>query len=171
MEIRKAVITDFENIKSMMLKALRSDPNAFSVNYEEYASCSNYWWQNYLSDYLAGLYSHMYFAQENEIIVGMAGLNFSRKIKQQHSVDFVWFFVDQEHRGKGIGRKILEHIHTVLKEREEIVKIALSVVSTQTKAIELYKKFGYSVSGNQRRHIKSGNDYLDLIIMEKHLRP
>lgn len=53
-----------------------------------------------------------------------------------------------EHRGQGIGSKVIEDCIGIARERE--VPIFLFVFQQNTRAIELYKRFGFSITATVR---------------------
>ncbi len=77
----------------------------------------------------------------------------------RHKAEF-GICIAKEHWGHGIGNILLENI-LIWADSAEIKKISLNVVETNTKAILLYKKYGFVEEGlllNDRIH-KDGNYY------------
>ncbi len=75
------------------------------------------------------------------------------------------FVVDREHRGKGIGTKIME---TFLERcrAKGIKKVRLEVKTRNENAIKLYERFGFRIVDTLEKYYRDGNDgylmYLDL---------
>ena len=44
-------------------------------------------------------------------------------------------------------------------------KVSLAVFSTNKRAINLYKKFGFEIEGAKKREIKINEEYMDEILM------
>lgn len=108
-------------------------------------------------------------ADVNGKIVGFArcvGNNLSRF---KHKAEF-GICILKEYWGNGIGKVLMKNI-LMQMETVDIKKISLNVVQTNTKAIEMYKKFGFIQEGvlmNDRIH-KDGN-YYNTLIMGKMLK-
>ncbi len=58
------------------------------------------------------------------------------------------FAVLDSFRGKGVGRKLVEHLESVLHDFEDIAPGQL-FMHAQSEAIDFYQKLGYSVSGEE----------------------
>jgi hypothetical protein len=58
----------------------------------------------------------------------------------------------------GVGMTVKEEIE-YLKQYEEFV------VTTNDRAIKLYKKFGFEIEGEMKRMMKIGNEYFDEYVM------
>lgn len=71
--------------------------------------------------------------------------------------------VDEKNRKKGVGTELVAHLLKWAKENE-IKKVYLQVRPTNTKALGLYKKFGFKGIA-RRKHYYTDNDE-DAIIME-----
>lgn len=76
--------------------------------------------------------------------------------------------VDEAHRGKGIGTRLLKELMALAKERFRIELLHLEVYSGNP-AIRLYERAGFSQYGCHRRFIKEEGRYLDKILMQKML--
>ncbi len=170
MKIRKAGLFDAELIKSLMLEALKSDPTAFTVEHDEFSRNGENWWKSYLNDYLVGIYSNLFFAvDENEKPIGMIGITYNKRKRLTHVATIVWFYLNNNYRGKGIGENLLDHALKVLEENDLITKINLTVISSQEKAINIYLKNQFLIVGTQKNEIKIGDNFYDFITMEKAL--
>lgn len=165
--IRKAGLKDYTDVKSMMLTALKEDPHAFSVSFEEYQPNTEFWWMGYINPFLYNNSQEMFLAYEDKKFAGMIGITYDNKERKKHIGSFVWFYVKKEFRGKGIGKKLLEEALAKLDKNLSIQKIALLVVETQESAIELYKKFGFEINGTLKKELKFGPEFFNVLVMEK----
>lgn len=165
--IKQAGYFDQDLMKQMMIESLAKDPRAFTVEQKEYSFQPDVWWNNYLSSYILGIDSKMFFGYVNNNIAGMIGVVFPTKTRQRHTAWIYWVWLKHEYRGKGYGKKMIEHAIKIAFERQNVIKINLQVVSTQEKAIMLYKSLGFVESGRQVKEIFVDNEYLDFISMEK----
>jgi hypothetical protein len=77
-------------------------------------------------------------------------------------------FVLKPYRRQGIGRQLLVWMLDWATE-VGLEKINLAVFTTNQPAIQLYKQFGFLEEGCQRRQIKVGEEYVDLLLMARFL--
>ncbi len=164
--IKKAGIDDSEILKNFMLKALKEDPLAFSVNYEEYAFNSEEWWQNYLTPFLYHYNAFLLMAIVNGQIIGMVGGMYQRGVRRKHLATIVWFFVDKGYRGQKIGKKLMDNILDEIKTNKNITKISLMMNAPQEKALSIYKQYGFKIVGTLEKEMKIGDEYYNEYIME-----
>ncbi|MFL0166451.1 GNAT family N-acetyltransferase [Candidatus Clostridium helianthi] len=97
-------------------------------------------------------------------IVGISRLEGNKLIRFRHKAEF-GICILKKYWGYGIGRVILENILRYA-DSSDIKKVSLSAVETNTKAIELYKSYGFVQEGlliNDRIH-KDGK-YYNTVIM------
>ncbi|MDV2581789.1 GNAT family N-acetyltransferase [Alkalibacillus haloalkaliphilus] len=80
----------------------------------------------------------------------------------------VGMMVDLRFRGKGVGRTLLASLLEWAKQNPTIEKVNLAVFSSNVKAIDLYKKFGFEEEGRKVKEIKFENGhYVDDLLMTK----
>lgn len=77
------------------------------------------------------------------------------------------FAVDPESRGSGIGTKFLGHILTRAKQ-EDVQKVFLEVRQSNTGALTLYRKFGFTNDGIRKHYYHDNGE--DAILMSASLR-
>lgn len=73
--------------------------------------------------------------------------------------------IAQDYRGKGVGSQLMEKALAYAKSFG-LEKVELHVYSTNTQAIELYKKFGFKESGAIAKYRKLEGRYFDSLFME-----
>ncbi len=166
-KVRKGTLSDLISLKEMMLLALESDPDAFSVTIAEYEHNSMFWWESYLFPFLTEENQSMLFGLEDGEIVSMGGILYEDKSKKEHIASIVWVYTKPEKRGKGYSKILMNEVFDEIKKRDHIKKISLMVASSQSHAVELYKKFGFELSGVLKNELKSGKKYIDVYLMEK----
>lgn len=97
-------------------------------------------------------------------IVGFTRCEGSKLSRFRHKAEF-GICISKEYWGHGIGKVLLENI-LMWADTVGIEKISLTVVQTNTKAIQLYKRYGFVEEGlliKDRIH-KDGN-YYNTVIM------
>jgi ribosomal protein S18 acetylase RimI-like enzyme len=165
--IQKAELKDYSAIKNLMLEALKEDPTAFSVSFDEYEPNTEYWWMSYINPFLYGNSQEMFLNYDGGSLVGTIGVIYDSKQRKKHIGSFVWFYVQKNKRGKGIGKELIKKALEKLENNKAITKISLLVVATQKEAIEIYKKYGFEINGKLKKELKIGSEFLDVLVMEK----
>ncbi|MDM5228539.1 N-acetyltransferase [Cytobacillus sp. NJ13] len=78
--------------------------------------------------------------------------------------------VKKEYRGQGIGKLLIQELLNWAEQNHLIEKVGLGVLSTNQRAIELYKSMGFVEEGRKIKEIKfNENYYVDDILMYKHV--
>ncbi|MEK5389580.1 N-acetyltransferase [Margalitia sp. FSL K6-0131] len=76
--------------------------------------------------------------------------------------------VKKEYRGMGIGKMLLKALLDWAEKNLFIEKVSLGVLSTNLRAISLYKSIGFLEEGRKIKEFKmSENEYVDDILMYK----
>lgn len=73
--------------------------------------------------------------------------------------------ISPEYTGRGYGYLSYKEFIPFLFEKYELNKITLEVLSTNVRAIGLYKKLGFKQEGMKREEINKNGKYVDSIIM------
>ncbi|PTM57742.1 GNAT family N-acetyltransferase [Desmospora activa] len=96
-------------------------------------------------------------------IAGAAILKRGNRGISRHTARFrTW--LTPGYRGMGLGRKLMEY--TIAWARtQEVEKINLDVWSSNDRAIELYKKYGFKVEGRLRKQAILHGKYVDEVYM------
>lgn len=151
----------WQQYKSIRLKAVESDPQAFGCTLKEELMRSDAEWKHFLNN--------MWFAiTEDNKLVSMIGLLQDTGDKNKHRAALISFWVDPTYRGHEIGKKLIETIQKIAYEKN-ISKLYLQVTTTQSAAIKLYTLFGFEAIGTFKKHSKNEdrNLFFDQLLMEK----
>jgi ribosomal protein S18 acetylase RimI-like enzyme len=98
-------------------------------------------------------------AFDGKQLVGIAGFYREKGLKTRHKGRVWGVYVTPGERGKGVGRGILQ----MLLERAALIgaeQIGLSVTTTQTAAIALYRSLGFESWGCEPKALKIGDRYM-----------
>ena len=108
-------------------------------------------------------------AEVNGSTVGMAYLVGGKFEKDRH-VAFLGITILKGFRRMGIGTAMMNQLVEWAKSQAGLEKISLKVFSTNTPAINMYRKLGFEVEGTSKRQYKIEGQYIDEITMGKFLR-
>lgn len=99
---------------------------------------------------------------------GIANLYLQPYKKLAHQCLFA-IIVDEKYRGKGVGKRLLQELMKLAKERFHLELLHLEVYANNP-AIHLYKKLGFEEYGVHKKFLKTADGrYLDKILMQKRL--
>ncbi len=152
--------------REIRLESLREEPQAFGSSYEDMEQRPDAFWQGRLSDAIQGEKSWLLFAQEGERLVGMIGAFCD---ETQETATIVSVYVCKAGRGKGIGKALMDGILCEIMMKGSLRKAVLGVNLEQTAAVELYRRFGFNVTGD-REEIQGDGKRHRGYWMEKQLR-
>lgn len=158
MEIRYLNADDAGEWLRLRLEALKGDPEAFGASFEEYQALSpeevkRRLWSN--SDaFVVG-------AVEDGRLVGVAGFYRDQGLKSRHKGHVWGVYVTPAARGKKLGRTLMETILERGRSVRGVEQILISVTSTQTAAMKLYRSLGFEAFGREPRALKIGDRFID----------
>ena len=98
-------------------------------------------------------------------IVAIASLMGSDLRRLKHGAT-LGITVLREFWGQGLGRTMIETLLNWAESRS-LVRVALEVVETNTRAIRLYQSLGFREEGRLRAHRIQGGRFLDTILMAR----
>lgn len=103
-------------------------------------------------------------AVQSDAIVGYVKLRPVSFPASRHIQEINGFAVAREHLGRGIGRLLLDAARDEAISRSAH-RITLRVLSTNTRAITLYKSCGYKIEGRLKRQFLIEDAYVDDVRM------
>jgi len=95
-------------------------------------------------------------------MIGFAFLRIKRRLPNGHFSAELGIVIDEVHRGKGLGSKLMENL-LKLAQQENIREIFLTVLSDNLKALQLYEKYGFKRVGKTVDHWR-GKTFLSIIM-------
>jgi ribosomal protein S18 acetylase RimI-like enzyme len=161
-EIIELPLDRWREYKTLRLTALRTDPIAFGSTYEETIAYPDELWQ----ERLAGPASVSLFAERGGRLVGTAAVLLGIE-DDAATAQIVGVFVEPEHRGQGIARRLLEALLARLADRPEFARILLHVTETQAAALALYRSLGFKEVGRLVGEHREGDRVYDEVVMER----
>lgn len=103
-------------------------------------------------------------------LVGVVGCRREDGVKCRHAAIIWGMYVAPEARGRGVGRRLIEHAVARARQWPEMDHLWLSVVTTQTAARRLYAACGFRIIGLHPRTIRLGDTWHDEELMVLDLR-
>ena len=165
--ILKANNVFWKDYKNLRLRALREEPKAFASSYEIEKNTPDEEWKKRLKSYKEGKNNWMVFANDAGKLVGMVGAYQTDRHIKNNSVDIIALFVPGEERGRGISKLLMRALLDELKNAS-ISNAKLSVYKEQVIALNLYKKLGFKITGQENVPHGTGEPH-KAYLMEKTL--
>ncbi len=97
-------------------------------------------------------------------IVGECSLHPKQFMSKSRHIVELGINIKKGFREIGIGNVMMDYMISWAKKKG-FEKISLSVFSTNQRAVNIYKKFGFRIEGVKRKEFKIGGDYVDEILM------
>ncbi|MBH0168134.1 GNAT family N-acetyltransferase [Fictibacillus sp. 18YEL24] len=134
-------------------------PNEFNKTIEDH--------QEWIRNILKHERETMLVAEYENNVVGWIVFRSQDRMRMHHIGSFA-IMLKKECRNKGIGKLMIQKLLTWAEKHPVIEKVTLGTFSTNTRAIELYRKLGFVEEGRKIREFKFGNDeYVDDVLMFK----
>ncbi|CDL86072.1 GNAT family N-acetyltransferase [Xenorhabdus cabanillasii] len=155
--IRVLSANDVAEYQQLRFEALRSDPDAFGLTYEEEHTKSE---QEFITILTNSLVLGAYLNNE---LVGMIRFQRGTEYKNLHKGTIWGFYVKPDCRGLKIGEKLIEKLVVLLEGN--VKQVSLAVIEENVSAINLYKKFGFEIYGTEPMPLKNDSTYVNMVLM------
>jgi putative acetyltransferase len=108
---------------------------------------------------------HIFVAELDGRVVGLAGLHVSDG-RERHVASVGIMVHDDVHR-RGIGRALMNQLLDLADRWLGLVRVELTVVDDNERAIKLYESLGFVVEARQRKASFYEGDYRDVLVMAR----
>jgi ribosomal protein S18 acetylase RimI-like enzyme len=162
-EIRRLTQADADVVlyRDIRLEALKASPEAFGSTFETEDAQP----LNWFSDRLGG--SELLGAFCDAQLVAIAGFAIQQGQKEAHKGILWGMYVRPAARRTGIGRRLVEAIVDLARDRVELIQLA--VVRDNAQARRLYTNLGFREYGVEKNALKQDGRYYDEVLMAKDL--
>lgn len=167
MHIRLLTAEDVENFRTLRLRGLQENPEAFGSSPEEFT-------KQPLATTIARItpvgdpperFVLGAFDTEDRLL-GVVGLMRENGLKDRHKADIWGMYVASEAQGQGIGRALMQAALARAREIAGVEQVKLAVSADNTAARKLYASLGFRIYGTEPRALKlSADTYLDEELM------
>jgi GNAT superfamily N-acetyltransferase len=144
--VRRVTSKDAARIKSVRLRALRSDPSSFASTFADEAAFPDEDWAEWARDDAKGDAMATMLALVDDDAIGLVAAYRDEQDGSLYHVIAMW--VAPEHRGHGLGRKLLSAIEAWIVEAGGTT-VQLDVADTAKNAASLYESSGYESDGHK----------------------
>lgn len=163
--LRHAIGSDVPGLQKFV-EAYMLDGEGQMLDHDEFRITVERQWER-LTAMLLNPAELLLLAEFQGNLVGKIDFHRGRRRRTAHCGEF-GLAVTKSWRGQGIGSLLLNSLITWAEPNEHIEKINLHVLSTNERAINLYKKFGFTEEGRRCKDIKfEDGSYADDIAMAR----
>lgn len=155
--------SDAETYWKLRLEALKLHPEAFATSYEEALQRENPIEQ--VASRLQGDGDFTFGAFQNSELIGVVTLLQDKITKMKHRAHILAMYVAPNSRRTGAGKALLSAAIDHAKTLPEILKLNLTVVSSNEKAKKLYTSLGFKTYGVEEKALKVNDTYYDEELM------
>ncbi|WP_138503799.1 GNAT family N-acetyltransferase [Nostoc sp. PA-18-2419] len=167
MKIRKLTKYDAEDYRLIRLEALYKNPESFGTTYHEEAIKTIEQFRDRVSvdsnNFILGCY-------KDKKLIGIVAFKQELRIKLRHKAYISSMYVQQEYRGKGIGKLLVNEVIERAKIINEVEILLLDVVESNFLAKQLYLSLGFQIYAVEKMAYKFNNQYFDLELMYLHIK-
>ena len=163
LQVRKIEIEDFSRFNSL-LKMIESESNNMLRDPNERTSTDEDQKQS-ITRILSSSHSSILVAEESDQLLGFIAILGDDLNKKRHS-KYIAMGIRSEFQGKKIGSALMEAAVDYCSE-QNASRIELTVITTNLKAISLYKKFGFEIEGTRRNSLMVQGHLVDEYLMSR----
>ncbi|MEH1951344.1 MAG: GNAT family N-acetyltransferase [Nostoc sp.] len=162
MIVKKITKDDTKNYRQIRLEALDKNPDSFGTTYQEEVIKTIEQFRDRIpvdnNNFILGCF-------EDKHLIGIVAFHQESRIKLRHKAYISSMYIQQEYRGKGVGKLLLNELIERAKAINDVEILLLDVVKNNVLAKALYLSLGFQTYGTEKRAYKYKNEYFDLEFM------
>ncbi|MBA9028348.1 ribosomal protein S18 acetylase RimI-like enzyme [Peribacillus huizhouensis] len=163
--LRTGNLDDAESVKELQREVLSESEFMISV-IEEFEETTEQL-RNWIQRILVNERETLIVAETEGKVVGLIVFRSKNTKRLSHTGSFT-AMVNKAYRDRGIGKLLIKELLNWTEQNPLIEKISLGVLSTNQRAIGLYKSMGFVEEGRKIKEVKFKEDlYVDDILMYK----
>lgn len=139
------------------LEALRLFADNFGSNYAEEKAKPKLAFEGFIEQQTPGRFIAGAF--DNGELIGICGFARDESFKSNHKGLVIQMYVRQKYSGRGVGRQLLQTVIQRAFTIPGVEQLILGVITTNTSAIKLYEKVGFTAFGIHHNYFKDGDNY------------
>lgn len=137
-----------------MLGAYEESPTAFTSTLAEREPLAMSWWERRLeTDIVLGAF-------DARRLVGVAGLRPERRERTDHKALLFGMFVERTHRGRGVGRALVDAVLDHARSMPAVRVVQLTVTDSNAAAVRLYEASGFVRFGTEPHAVQTDDGFL-----------
>jgi RimJ/RimL family protein N-acetyltransferase len=164
LKVRRLDASEAAHYRELRLEGMKGHPEAFGSSWEYEADKPVSWWAERLErNTVFGGWVN------SSSLVGVACFSVQDAAKLRHKGVLWGMYVRPEARGTGLAAALVQQV--VAHARTLVEEVLLTFVASNAAARRLYVAAGFEEYGLERRALKVGSEYYDLVLMALPLKP
>ena len=164
-QVRKLTAADADAFKNLRIEAARNSPAALPMGPEELN-------QQPITEFarqISGPLQITFGAFVAGKLISIAGLRQEGMSKRRHRATIWGVYTQENYRGQGIARQLMDILMSEAKANLEITMLNLNVHSLNATAKALYASLGFTCYGTQHNALQVNGEYIHEDQMELNL--
>ena len=166
MGLRRLVPDDAEAYRAVSLQAYAEAADAFTATRAEREPLPLDWWARRLRLGL-GAPERVLGAFDGDALVGVAGLRRGVRPRTAHKAALFGLAVLDSHRGRSLGRALVEAVVAEAAASDGVVVVGLTVTEPNRAARALYASCGFRAFGVEPLAVRMGDRFVPLVHMAR----
>jgi ribosomal protein S18 acetylase RimI-like enzyme len=164
MSIRRLLPSDAAAFQAVRLAGLKKSPSSFGSSYEEERDAPL---SVIEARFAPDSGRNMFGAFDGDRLVGIVAVGRESSIKARHKGYVRAMYVDEAYRGRGVGRRLMEHALAFAATMDGVRRLTISVTAGNVEATALYESLGFQIFGREPEAMIVDGQLYDEIMMTR----